>query len=193
MPASSVPRLLVGHSCVCTGLRLGPALSNVAIAAGCALAPLSNGHQCSTALHCLQDSTAVDFAYHVHTDVGNQMVGAKVNSKLVAPERPLANAEVVEILTYNGAPTKLTVARHYVSLAPFPLCQTSLCLAPPAPTVPAPTLCFTGQKPAPNLMEIGLSESTPRLLSSTDAFVNLSRSGPSLPSPRPRGTSWHSS
>ena len=56
----------------------------------------------------------MDFAYHVHTDVGDQMVGAKVNGKLVAPERLLANAEVVEILTYDGKPTRLMVSRHKV-------------------------------------------------------------------------------
>ena len=127
MPAPGFPQLSSGRSCVWTCLRLGLALSNSAIAA-CALASLSIGCVCSRALLLLQDSTAVDFAYHVHTDVGNQMVGAKVNSKLVAPERPLANAEVVEILTYNGAPTKLTVARHYVSLPPSPPCQMSPCL-----------------------------------------------------------------
>lgn len=57
----------------------------------------------------------MDFAYHVHTDVGNQMVGAKVNGKLVDPDHILGNAEVVEILTYNGKPTALSVSRHYVS------------------------------------------------------------------------------
>lgn len=56
----------------------------------------------------------MDFAYHVHTDVGNQMVGAKINGKLVNPDHLLANAEVVEILTYNGPPTSLSVARHHV-------------------------------------------------------------------------------
>ena len=63
----------------------------------------------------MQDSTTVDFAYHVHTDVGNQMVGAKVNGKLVDPDHILGNAEVVEILTYDGQPTALSVSRHYVS------------------------------------------------------------------------------
>ncbi|KAK9835971.1 hypothetical protein WJX81_002744 [Elliptochloris bilobata] len=57
-------------------------------------------------------STVVDFAYHVHTDVGNQMVGVKVNGKLVEPSHALANAEVVEVLTYPGPPTSLTVQRH---------------------------------------------------------------------------------
>ena len=68
----------------------------------------------------MQDSTTVDFAYHVHTDVGNQMVGAKVNGKLVDPDHILGNAEVVEILTYDGQPTGLSVSRHFVSILPEP-------------------------------------------------------------------------
>lgn len=36
----------------------------------------------------------VDFAYHVHTDVGNQMKEAKVNGKVVPPDYALKNAEV---------------------------------------------------------------------------------------------------
>ena len=44
-------------------------------------------------------ATAVDFAYAVHTDVGNRCVGAKVNGKLVSLEVPLVNGDVVEVLT----------------------------------------------------------------------------------------------
>lgn len=98
-----------------------------------------------------QGATVVDFAYHVHTDVGNQMVGVKVrphcvtmkpqlfclvqglqcemcsaeltrvvatwqvNGKLVDLSHALANAEVVEVLTYPGPPTSLTVQRHQVN------------------------------------------------------------------------------
>ncbi len=49
-----------------------------------------------------QGSTAVDFAYAVHTEVGNKCVGAKVNGKLVSLESPLANGDVVEIVTNKG-------------------------------------------------------------------------------------------
>ena len=68
---------------------------------------------------CLQGATVVDFAYHVHTDVGNQMFGAKVNGKAVHAGHALANAEVVEVLTYDGRPSKGTIARHQVSLESF--------------------------------------------------------------------------
>ena len=49
-------------------------------------------------------ATAVDFAYAVHTDVGNRCIGAKVNGKLVSLEMPLVNGDVVEALT-NKAET----------------------------------------------------------------------------------------
>jgi len=47
-------------------------------------------------------STPVDFAYAVHTEVGNKCVGAKVNGKLVSLEQPLSNGDTVEVLTTKG-------------------------------------------------------------------------------------------
>ncbi len=49
-----------------------------------------------------QGSTPVDFAYAVHTEVGNKCVGAKVNGKLVSLEAPLTNGDVVEVVTNKG-------------------------------------------------------------------------------------------
>jgi GTP pyrophosphokinase len=49
-----------------------------------------------------QGSTPVDFAYAVHTEVGNRCVGAKVNGKLVSLEAPLTNGDVVEVVTNKG-------------------------------------------------------------------------------------------
>lgn len=57
----------------------------------------------------------LDFAYHVHTDVGNYMIGAKVNGKYVTASHQLANSEIVDILTYDGPVTKNNIARHKVS------------------------------------------------------------------------------
>ncbi|MSO48738.1 MAG: bifunctional (p)ppGpp synthetase/guanosine-3',5'-bis(diphosphate) 3'-pyrophosphohydrolase [Acidobacteria bacterium] len=45
-----------------------------------------------------QGSTAVDFAYDVHTDVGHQCVGARVNGRMVPLRTRLSNGDIVEIL-----------------------------------------------------------------------------------------------
>ncbi|MFM8842861.1 MAG: RelA/SpoT family protein [Actinomycetota bacterium] len=47
-------------------------------------------------------ATPVDFAYAVHTEVGNRCIGAKVNGKLVSLEVPLANGDVIEVVTNKG-------------------------------------------------------------------------------------------
>ena len=47
-------------------------------------------------------ATPLDFAYSVHTDVGHQCVGARVNGKIVPLRTRLKNGDIVEILTANG-------------------------------------------------------------------------------------------
>ena len=44
-------------------------------------------------------ATPVDFAYSIHTDVGNQCVGARVNGRMVPLRTPLKNGDIVEIIT----------------------------------------------------------------------------------------------
>jgi len=46
-------------------------------------------------------ATPLDFAYHVHTDLGHRCRGARVNGRIVPLTRVLMNGEVVEILTHK--------------------------------------------------------------------------------------------
>src|SRR6202011_3972891 len=47
-------------------------------------------------------ATPVDFAYAVHTEVGHQCVGAKVNGQMVSLRHEITSGDVVEILTQKG-------------------------------------------------------------------------------------------
>src|SRR5512139_589546 len=61
------------------------------------------------ALHQLpKGATAVDFAYAVHTDLGNATVGAKINGRHMPLRTPLANGDVVEIIKSKNTEPQLS-------------------------------------------------------------------------------------
>ncbi len=70
-------------------------------------------------------STPVDFAYTVHSGIGNKMSGVKVNGKLVTLETELQNGDIVEVLTkQNARPSakwidiaKTTIAKKHIRTA----------------------------------------------------------------------------
>ncbi|WP_396135046.1 RelA/SpoT family protein [Chamaesiphon sp. OTE_8_metabat_110] len=62
-----------------------------------------------------QGSTAVDFAYRIHTEVGNHCAGAKVNDRIVPLSRTLSNGDIVEIITRENSRPSLDWLNFVVS------------------------------------------------------------------------------
>jgi len=49
-----------------------------------------------------EGATPVDFAYQIHTTIGNECAGAKINGKIAALDTRLKSGDLIEILTQKG-------------------------------------------------------------------------------------------
>ena len=63
-------------------------------------------------VHLPKGATVIDFAYHIHSDVGNQMLMARVNGIPVHPSYECCIADVVDIVQYGGEPNSDTIRKH---------------------------------------------------------------------------------
>jgi len=62
-----------------------------------------------------QNSTIIDFAYDIHTDLGNKCIGAKINLKLVPVSHVLKSGDQIEVLTSENQTPKLEWLKYTTS------------------------------------------------------------------------------
>jgi guanosine-3',5'-bis(diphosphate) 3'-pyrophosphohydrolase len=71
-------------------------------------------------------STPVDFAYAVHTEIGNRCVGAKVNGRLVSLSTTLGNGDVVEVVTSKGEGAGVGPSRDWLNFVQSPRARSKI-------------------------------------------------------------------
>ena len=59
-----------------------------------------------------EGSTAIDFAYHIHSEIGNHCMGAKADGTIIPLTRPLTNTQTIQILTRASAHPHVNWLKH---------------------------------------------------------------------------------
>jgi GTP pyrophosphokinase len=59
-----------------------------------------------------EGSTAIDLAYHIHSEVGDHVTGAKADGAIIPLTRPLSNTQTIQILTSPSAHPHLNWLKH---------------------------------------------------------------------------------
>lgn len=69
-----------------------------------------------------EGATAIDFAYHIHTDIGDRTNGAKADSKMISLDEPLKNGQVIEVITQKNK----NVNRGWLEIAKTSLAKSKI-------------------------------------------------------------------
>lgn len=74
-------------------------------------------------LHMPENSTPIDFAYLIHSDIGNKCVGAKINGKMQPLTKPLLNGDIIEIITN---PSSKGPSRDWIKVVKTPQAKSKI-------------------------------------------------------------------
>ena len=104
------------------GNRLAPAAAPAALPAALSGKPLAVAPRIfvitpqGRIVELPKDATPIDFAYHVHTDLGHRCRGARVDGQMVPLNTPLRNAQVVDIITSRRGQESFGPSRDWLNL-----------------------------------------------------------------------------